>query len=231
MVVVIPNRSIGCLYRQKLLWQAPYPMLKMSVNGASTILGVASWVIRWMVGCSQLGRNYWMPSYAKEITIPSLLHLTNGHQCRVNDLWSWIFGSICDACSHTSINRELSAYIGRLARDISATASGTVTTHLIYNTTTKCWWAFYRTKTVKTLYISNNGHFTLLLTMMQVQQSLTLSWCSFLWWRRKHFAFSFYYEGTQYLIYGYLQPIDPQIAEDTRPTIDDTPSTLIVWMG
>ena len=46
MVVVIHNRSNGRLYRQTLLGNAPYPILKMCVNGASMILGLVSKAIR-----------------------------------------------------------------------------------------------------------------------------------------------------------------------------------------
>jgi len=40
------NRTIGRLSRQKWLQQDRYYVLNMSVNRASTILGVASWIFK-----------------------------------------------------------------------------------------------------------------------------------------------------------------------------------------
>jgi len=66
---------------------------------------------------------------------------------------------------------------------------------------------------------------------MDGQQSLTLCWRSFSWWGREHFTLSFAYKGSQYLVYDYLQPITPQITQDTCPWIVDAPLTLISMMG
>jgi len=95
--------------------------------------------------------------------------------------------------SQAPINKDMAAFIGKFVRDIPATSSETVTTYFIYRATTKGSWAFWRTKTVKTMYIDNNGHLPLWLTMMHGQQLLTLHWCSFSWWGREHVAFSFAY--------------------------------------
>jgi len=73
------------------------------------------------------------------------------------------------------------------------------------------------------MYIENNGHIELWLTMMNGQQSLTLCWHSFSRWGREHVPFSFHYNGSQYFVYDYLQPFAPQITQDTRPTIFDAP--------
>jgi len=63
------------------------------------------------------------------------------------------------------------------------------------------------------------------------QESLTLHWRSFSWWGRETFTVSFAYTGSQYFIYNYLQPIAPQITQDTWSRIVDAPLTLIFKMG
>jgi len=136
-----------------------------------------------------------------------------------------------DAWSQSSIDKELAAYIGTWARNIPATASGTVTTYLIYKATMEFSSAIQSTKIVKTMYMHNNGHIALWLTIMQGQQSLTLQWHSFSRWDSECFAFSVYFEGGQYSIYGYLQRIAPQITQDTRPMIGDASLTLIFQTG
>jgi len=52
-VVDIHVWDIGSLYRQKQQRDAPYGILKMSVNGASTVLGLAYFVIKASRGSSQ----------------------------------------------------------------------------------------------------------------------------------------------------------------------------------
>jgi len=102
------------------------------------------------------------------------------------------------------------------------TLSGTITSHFIYRATTKCSWAFWRSKTVKTMHIDNTSHIALWLTMMHGQQSLTLRWCSFSRWGRDHVAFSASCKSSQYFVYDCLQPVTPQITQNTWPTIVDT---------
>jgi hypothetical protein len=81
------------------------------------------------------------------------------------------------------------------------------------------------------MYIDNNRHTALWLTMMEGQQSLTLCWRWFWRWGRKHFTFTFAYEGSQKSVYDNVQPIAPQITHDSRPIIIETPLTLIFMMG
>jgi len=45
LVVVIYNHCIGHLYRQKRMLHSPCPILTMSINRATMIFGLASWVI------------------------------------------------------------------------------------------------------------------------------------------------------------------------------------------
>ena len=81
------------------------------------------------------------------------------------------------------------------------------------------------------MYIDRNGQMVLWLAMMGGQQSFTLHWRSFLRWGRERFTSSGFYEGGHYFIYDCLQPVTPQITQDTRPTIVDAPLTLICKMG
>jgi len=133
------------------------------------------------------------------MVILSLPHLKNVHQWSVNNFWSCVFGSMSDAGSSTSINMDCWAYIGRWAGDIPATASRTVTTYFIYKATTKCWWAFWCTRIVKIMYMSNNGHIALWLTMMEGEQSLTLHWHSFSWCGQERISVCFDHYGSQYM--------------------------------
>jgi hypothetical protein len=81
------------------------------------------------------------------------------------------------------------------------------------------------------MYINNNCHITLWLTMMEGQQSLTLCWRSFWRWGRKRFTFIFAYKVSQWSVYDYAQPVAPQNTHDTWPTIVDTLLTHIFMMG
>jgi hypothetical protein len=45
------KESIGCIYWQTKYSNAPCPIMKISVNQASTILGHVSWIIWGATGC------------------------------------------------------------------------------------------------------------------------------------------------------------------------------------
>jgi len=66
---------------------------------------------------------------------------------------------------------------------------------------------------------------------MEGQQSLTLHWCSVSWCGREHFIFSFAYQGSQLLVYDYVQPLAHKITYDTWPRIIDAPLALIFMIG
>jgi len=72
------------------------------------------------------------------------------------------------------------------------------------------------------MYIDHNSHISLWLGMMEGQESWTLCWHSFSRWGRESFALSFAYKGSQYSVYDNLQPVTPQISQDTWPTFVDT---------
>jgi len=81
------------------------------------------------------------------------------------------------------------------------------------------------------MYTAHNGQITLWMTMMEGQQSLTPHWHRFSIWGAERFTFSFPYQGSQYSVYDYLQPVAPMVTQDTWPTIVDAPLTLIVKIG
>jgi len=81
------------------------------------------------------------------------------------------------------------------------------------------------------MYIDNNGHIALEVTIMEGRQSLTLHWRSFSWWGRDHFTFSFAYKDSQYFVYDDVQPIALQTTRDTWPRIFDAALTLILLWG
>jgi hypothetical protein len=69
------------------------------------------------------------------------------------------------------------------------------------------------------------------LSKIHDQESLTLHWHSFSWWGREHFTVSFAYRGNQYNVYDYMQPVTPQIIQDTWPRIIEALWMLILVMG
>jgi len=137
------------------------------------------------------------------------------------------------AWSQASIKKDMTAFVSRYVQYILVISSGTVTTSFIYRGATKYCWAFWRIVTVKTMFIDNNRHIALWLTMMEGQQLLTICWRAFWRWGRKRFTFIFAYKRSQYSVHYNVQPVAPQITHHTWPTIVDAPLTLIsmIWQG
>jgi len=135
------------------------------------------------------------------------------------------------AWSQAFINKHIAGFIGISVLDIPAKSSGTVKRYFIYRATTRNSCAFHSRQTVNTMYIDHNGHMALWLTMMKGQQLLTLHWCSMSRWGGEGFTLPFAYEGGQFSISHYWQPVAPQNTKDTRPTTIDAPLTLIFMMG
>jgi len=71
----------------------------------------------------------------------------------------------------------------------------------------------------------------LILWKMEEQKWLMLCWRSFWTWGREHVTVCFSYNGGQYLIYDWLEPITSQNTTDARPKIIHAPLMLIVKMG
>jgi len=90
LVAVMHNRHIGSLYRQKRLQHHHCPIVRLSVNGVSTIFSFASWLIYVLIGCRYPFMSYWQPSGAKTTVTCSLPHPENEGQQSVNSFMSCI---------------------------------------------------------------------------------------------------------------------------------------------
>jgi len=112
-VAGIHSSDIGSLYREKLQQHSPWPMLGMSVNGASTIFSVESWVIYVPNGYRHPFIKYWQPLLANTTATCSLLHPQNERQRRVNSFSCCIFGDQGIPWIFTFITESLTALIGR----------------------------------------------------------------------------------------------------------------------
>jgi len=96
-------------------------------------------------------------------------------------------------------------------------------------------------KTPNTLFMTICNLLPLRLPKIYDQESLALCWCSFSWWGREHFTFSFAHTCSEYFINDYLKPIAHKITQDTWPRMFDHPVTLtlprvyvryaIIWFG
>jgi len=63
----------------------PCPILRMSVNGASTIFSCAFWQICVLVGYRHPFFRHWLPLLAKTTVACSLPHPAKEHQQSIND--------------------------------------------------------------------------------------------------------------------------------------------------
>jgi len=88
-------------------------ILRMSVNGASTIYGFASWVIYVLIGCRHPSIKYLQPLLAKTTATCSLAHPENERQWSVTS-FSWgIFGNQGIALIFVFITELLTTLIGQ----------------------------------------------------------------------------------------------------------------------
>jgi len=85
--------------------------MKISVNGASTILGHVSWVIWEAIGCIFSYTKYWLPLEAREKVKSSLAYNENERPRSVNNLWSCILGNLGDDRLDIVIYKVLDAFI------------------------------------------------------------------------------------------------------------------------
>jgi hypothetical protein len=66
---------------------SPCPILKMSVNEVSIIVGCTSSFILGITDCKWSYTNYWLPVYVQQIVKHSLPYLEYVRQSRVNNCW------------------------------------------------------------------------------------------------------------------------------------------------
>jgi len=93
LVADIHLSDIGSLYWHKQQRHALCRILKMSVNGASTIFSFALWVIYVPIGCRHPFIQYWHPLLAKTKAKCSLPHPENECQWSVTSFSCCIFGN------------------------------------------------------------------------------------------------------------------------------------------
>jgi len=105
--------DIGSLYWQKQQWHAPCGILKMSVNGASTIFSFASCVSYIPIGWGHPFMRYWQPLLAKTTATCSLRHPENEHQQSVNSFRACIFRNQGLAWNISCITVLLTASLGK----------------------------------------------------------------------------------------------------------------------
>jgi len=122
LVAVMLNRRIGSSYKQKRQQHGHHLILKMSVNRASTISSVASWVIYIPISCRLPFIRYWQPLLSETTATYSLPHPENDCQWSVNNLWFCKYGNQTMIWLLFRITDVLAAYIGKRDSNM-ATAS------------------------------------------------------------------------------------------------------------
>jgi len=113
LVADIHFSDIGSLYWEKLQRHAPCRILRMSVNGASTISSFASWLIYVPIGCRHTFIQYWQPLLAKTTAKCSLPHPENERQRSINSFSCCILGNQVIALIFTFITELLTTIIGK----------------------------------------------------------------------------------------------------------------------
>jgi len=113
LVVDIHSTDIGCLYWEKLQRHARCRILTMSVNGASTMYSLESWVIYFPNGCRHPFIKYWQPLLAKTTPTWSLPQPENECQQSVNSFRCRIIGNQRIALISVVITELLTAMIDK----------------------------------------------------------------------------------------------------------------------
>jgi hypothetical protein len=88
-------------------------VLNVSINGASTTFGLASWSMQGLRGDIELSLNYWPPFYVIMVATTSLLCPKNERQWRINDFWPCIVEKTRVAWWDWPIIKLSAAYLGK----------------------------------------------------------------------------------------------------------------------
>jgi len=115
------NWTTGCLSRQKWLWEHRYYVLKMSINGASTTFGPASWKIQWYCGDIYPESHYRPPFQAKMILLTSSPWPKHDHQWSINGVGPCILDNQGAVQPQLSIIILLAACLGKNTSNIILT--------------------------------------------------------------------------------------------------------------
>jgi hypothetical protein len=105
--------DIGSHYWEKQQCHAPSRIVRMSVNGGSTIFSFTSWLIYIPIGCRHPFIHYWQPLLAKTTAKCSLPHRQNERQPSVTSYSFCIFGNQGIAQIFAFITEVLTAMIGK----------------------------------------------------------------------------------------------------------------------
>jgi len=114
---VTHNQSIGFLYSQNGYGQHRYDLLKMSVNGVSTIFVFSFQLISLRCNNINLESNCWTPVWAKMILTISLPPPNNGCPWSVNNFWSCNLNIQWAILQHQPIIVVLASFEGNKATD------------------------------------------------------------------------------------------------------------------
>jgi len=107
------NQYIVTFHRQTRKQGGHLLILRMSVDGTSTMYSAASWVIYVLIGCRDPFIRFWQPLLAESTAKCSLLHPENECQCNVNICTLCIFGNQGIARIFVLIKEVLTALIGK----------------------------------------------------------------------------------------------------------------------
>jgi len=81
------DHTVSRLSKRKTLRQHHYYDLTMSINGPSTMFGLASWKLHMQCGDIKPFLKYWSPFQVKMIATTTQLCPQNERQWSINDLW------------------------------------------------------------------------------------------------------------------------------------------------
>jgi len=123
LVAEIHLSDIGSLNGEKLQQHAPCRILRMSVNGLSTILSLAFWAIYGPIGWRYPFIRYWPPLQGKTTAECSLPDPENEYQWSDMNFLLRILGNLCSDQLLISIYKILAAFTAKNSSDMLPTTS------------------------------------------------------------------------------------------------------------
>jgi len=125
------TQLVGWLYGQKFYWRFSYRLLKMNINGASTIFGVASCTIYGLWNIVIPYSPYRLPLLGRMIVMISLTLPKNERQWSITDFWFCILHTLRAMERCYSIFNISAAFMGNNASEdiVSASYNSAPTEH------------------------------------------------------------------------------------------------------
>jgi len=118
LVADIYSSDICSLYWEKQQRDATRRILRMSVNGASTILSLVTQEMQKEFGYFDAYSWYWPCLVGKVMEARSLHHHEDGRQRNVNDFWPFILGNQSAMCQLLSIYDVLTVFLGQNVHEL-----------------------------------------------------------------------------------------------------------------